>query len=70
MHPKNEAASRFLAFGARRNDACDVSLVLVLGFSACVNTAKHGKIRYLRIGIHSMDGRWMRKESRLDYCLP
>ncbi|CZR46879.1 uncharacterized protein FPRO_08253 [Fusarium proliferatum ET1] len=43
MHPKNEAASTFLALGARRNDACDVSLVLVLGFSACVNTAKHGK---------------------------
>ncbi|CVL02455.1 uncharacterized protein FPRN_07992 [Fusarium proliferatum] len=44
MHPKNEAASTFLALGARRNDACDVSLVLVLGFSACVNTAKHADL--------------------------
>ncbi|WJG35361.1 uncharacterized protein FOBCDRAFT_261089 [Fusarium oxysporum Fo47] len=35
-----EAASTFLAIGVRRNDACDVSLVLILDFSACVNTTK------------------------------
>ncbi|KAJ0137960.1 General alpha-glucoside permease [Fusarium oxysporum f. sp. albedinis] len=28
------------AIGVRRNDACDVSLVLILDFSACVNTTK------------------------------